>query len=131
MAAHWRILRSLVLVATATAGCRHAPAADGPHVQLILSPLHPVVDQPVHAVVHLVDAARQPIAHARIELEAHMEHPGMAPVIASAPERAPGVYASDLRLPMAGDWILMVSGSLDDGRRIREEAGHASARAAD
>ena len=68
------------------------------------------------------DAAGHPVPAAVLEIEAHMEHPGMAPVIVRAGESAPGVYGARLSLSMAGDWVVFVTGTLPDGRRLRHRA---------
>lgn len=47
-----------------------------------------------------------------------MAHPGMAPLVATAAERGDGVYQILLRFTMRGNWILLVTGKLPDGRRI-------------
>lgn len=59
-----------------------------------------------------------PAVGARLRAEAHMSHPGMEPVMADVIERANGFYETRLRLSMAGDWIVVVSGQLTGGRRI-------------
>ena len=51
-----------------------------------------------------------------------MTHPGMEPLVAELIERATGTYEAHLKLPMAGRWILVVSGTLADGRRIVKQA---------
>jgi hypothetical protein len=70
----------------------------------------------------LRDAAGQPVPAAVLDIEAHMEHPGMAPVVARASETAPGVYGARLSLSMAGDWVVFVTGTLPGGRRLRHRA---------
>ena len=67
----------------------------------------------------LVDDAREPVAGARLRVEGHMTHPGMAPVTADVRETGPGAYEAALSFTMAGDWVLVLDGALDDGRRLR------------
>jgi hypothetical protein len=47
-----------------------------------------------------------------------MSHPGMAPFLATATERGKGVYQVALRFTMAGDWIVLVRGSLSNGDKV-------------
>ena len=47
-----------------------------------------------------------------------MTHPGMAPVVATTKPRGHGVYEAALSFTMAGDWALLVSVELPDGRRL-------------
>jgi hypothetical protein len=61
-----------------------------------------------------------PWAGAKLEVQAHMTHPGMAPVIAPAIAGDDGRYKASLTLTMAGDWKLFVVGTLPDGRAVKE-----------
>jgi YtkA-like len=63
----------------------------------------------------------QPLRGARLKLAAHMSHPGMAVVAADVLERGDGTYESRLELSMAGEWALVVTGELADGRRITNQ----------
>ena len=74
---------------------------------LSLSPKAPAVG-PATLTALLRDAAGAPVAGAAVRLEAHMSHPGMAPVLATGVERAPGTYDLNFSFTMAGDWVLVV-----------------------
>ena len=69
----------------------------------------------------LQDKNGSPVAGATLRLEAHMPHPGMAPVTSEVDESGDGTYEARLRLTMAGDWMFVVTGELTDGSRITEE----------
>lgn len=81
-------------------------------------PAPPVVGQPMVASVTLRDGRERPVLGAHLEFRGFMSHPGMAPIVAAAAERADGVYEGRLRLSMVGDWIIVVTGSLPDGRTL-------------
>lgn len=83
-----------------------------------MTPTPPVVGRPISAEIRLLDGGRRPIAGGRLQVEAHMSHAGMTPVIARATERGDGVYEVRWRFTMRGDWILLVTGTLPDGRRL-------------
>jgi hypothetical protein len=57
-------------------------------------------------------------AGTRVRVVGHMTHPGMQPIEAEATRRGPGVYVADVKFTMAGDWVLLVTLELADGRRI-------------
>jgi hypothetical protein len=97
---------------------------------LTVTPMTPLVNQSATVEVTLRGRDGHAIDGATLEIEGHMAHPGMAPVIDTAVGRPGGVYAAPLSFSMAGDWVLFVSGHLADGRRIREQVGHLSVRAA-
>jgi hypothetical protein len=103
--------------------CRAGGLSGDWGVSLEIEPLAPVVDRNVHVAIALTDGFERPWAGASLQVEAHMEHPGMAPVIVSAVERGPGVHATDLKFTMAGSWVVYVTGQLPDGRRIRSRMG--------
>ena len=59
-----------------------------------------------------------PASGAQLRVEAHMTHPGMAPLFGEVTERGKGAYETRLNLSMAGPWVLVVSGQLANGRRV-------------
>jgi hypothetical protein len=54
----------------------------------------------------------------RVRVVGHMTHPGMQPVEATVTPRGQGVYDAALSFTMAGDWALLATIELADGRRI-------------
>jgi len=56
-----------------------------------------------------------------MSLRGDMTHAGMAPVLEDAEEVGEGLYRASFEWTMAGDWVITVSGKLDDGRTIRRE----------
>lgn len=69
----------------------------------------------------LTSGGGAPTTGAKLRLEAHMSHPGMPPAVADFVEREGGRYEARLQLGMAGDWMLVASGTLADGTRITRE----------
>jgi hypothetical protein len=45
----------------------------------------------------------------------------MAPVVAHVSERGDGVYEARMQFTMTGDWTLVLTGELSDGRRITKQ----------
>jgi hypothetical protein len=110
---------ALVLVAVHLCGaaCRRQPPRADIVIESSFSPAPPSLG-PATLRLRLTDRSGHPVGGARLRVEAQMSHPGMAPVTATAVERGPGEYAAALDFPMRGDWILLVSGSLADGRTV-------------
>ncbi len=77
----------------------------------------------------MTDAAGRPVHGATLQIEGHMQHPGMAPVIEDAVETEEGVYTARLTPSMAGEWILYVSGKTAGGTALRVRTGSAMAAA--
>ena len=105
-----------------TGACRSpAPAsAEAVRVEWGVEPSPPPVG-PATVRFRLVDTAGRPLGGARLRVEGHMTHPGMAPVLADVRETTSGSYESSLEFTMAGDWVLVVEGRLGDGRHLRRE----------
>jgi hypothetical protein len=128
----FEILAVIVAVlATAAAGsaCHRAPASSDITINLTVAPQTPVAGEPVDVRVSLHDAAQHAIAGAAVQIEAHMTHPGMAPVIEAAQPRDDGDYVAHPSLTMAGDWVLFADVRMADGHRVRKEIGRLTARA--
>jgi YtkA-like len=75
----------------------------------------------VTITISMMHGPGEPAAGARVELEGTMSHAGMTPVFAEAKEIAPGRYRTNMNLPMAGDWIVMVHLTLADGRELERQ----------
>jgi len=76
----------------------------------------PRISEATVADITLRDGRHQPVRGARLEVDAFMSHPAMAPVVVPVEERGDGVYRARVRFTMAGPWTVMVRGSLPDGR---------------
>ena len=109
----------LVPLAVGLAGCGRRDHAGAPlDVRWTLRPQSPVVG-PATLTVLLRDQTGAPVKGAKVSLEGHMSHPGMAPVLADAVERTAGVYEVSFAFPMQGDWVLLVSAARADGANVR------------
>jgi hypothetical protein len=105
----------------ATTAChRGADAAPEMTVWEQITP-RPARVGPAALSIQLADAARNPVAHAAIMVEADMSHPGMSPVFAKASESTPGSYGASVNFNMGGDWILLLHIKLADGRKIERQ----------
>ena len=108
----------LLLGAVGPGGCGSAP---GPPTDIALAwELTPSPPQTGPAVLTftLTDSTGGPVTGAEVELEANMAHPGMRPLFATATETAPGRYAARMSFSMAGDWVVLVTFALPDGRML-------------
>jgi hypothetical protein len=116
------LIRTVALVAVVsvagTSACLQPGTSDRVQVSWSLDPAEPTLDRPTRARVTLTDEHGGPVAGARLQVEGHMNHPGMAPVVAPAEERRPGVYEADIHFTMAGPWVLVASGTTKDGARF-------------
>ena len=102
-------------------GCKHQSKSVS-----TLTLTHEVSPQPprvgdVTITLELSDSAGQPVAGARITIEGNMSHAGMVPVFATATEIEPGRYRAIVQLTMAGDWIIVVQGSVRDTHEFKRE----------
>jgi hypothetical protein len=86
-----------------------------------LEPPQPSTDAATVVRVALARQDGSPVTGATLRLEAHMSHPGMAPVVGELTERGGGIYESRVTLTMAGPWVVVVSGDLPGGGRILKQ----------
>ena len=104
-----------------TAGCRNAaPAAPAIEVALQVAP-QPPREGEATVTVRLTDPAGKPVTGADVKLEGTMSHPGMQPVLVSAREGTPGTYQAPLQFTMGGDWFIIVTATLADGRSVERQ----------
>jgi hypothetical protein len=102
----------------ATTGCRvdAAQPDDTIHIDLV-APLFPPPAGDGRLALRLSDENDQPIDTAALHIRGDMTHAGMLPIEASAAGGDGGVYRVPVRWTMAGDWIITVEATLNDGRR--------------
>jgi hypothetical protein len=89
-------------------------------IEYVMSP-QPVRVGPAVISVKLHDVAGEPVPGARVNLEADMSHPGMAPVFGDAKEIAPGQYQGGVEFAMPGDWVVLIHVTLRDGRKLERQ----------
>jgi hypothetical protein len=128
-----RCARGLAAIVVAAAGMSTGactrPADTDPQLDVTwsLRPEAPVVG-PATLTVTVGTPSGSPVTGAVVRLEGHMSHPGMAPILADASERAPGVYEIPFAFTMAGDWALLVSATRADGARVERRIDVAGVR---
>jgi hypothetical protein len=108
----------------AAAGCagggRGDAGTEGIQARWEIEPAPPVVGSAT-VRVSLVGQDNRGVPGARLHFEGHMSHPGMAPVVTDAHDSGDGVYEASLRFTMAGDWVLVATGTLPGGERITRQ----------
>jgi hypothetical protein len=127
--AAWLVL-AVVCGLVCTACGRRAAVAEDVSVEWKLSPVPPIVGTPALGEITLRDRAHRPVRGARLQVVGLMSHPGMAPVFPAVTEQGDGVYQLHLQFTMGGDWILLVTGLLPDGRKFSHQIDIANARPA-
>lgn len=110
------VLCGSVLLA-ATLGCGGDGAEAAVDVDWSLQPDPPRVG-PATLTLSLADSAGHPITGAAVQVEGNMSHAGMQPVFVEASETEAGRYATSLEFTMAGDWYLLVTVTLPEGRTV-------------
>jgi hypothetical protein len=114
------VLGAVALTAVAlatTAGCRTAP---DPHVvSWRLDPARPTVGAATLRLT-LQGLPADIRDRATVRVVGHMTHPGMTPAVATVTGRGHGDYDAALTFSMPGDWVLVASIVLPDGRRFAQ-----------
>lgn len=112
-----------LLLALSLAACRQAdptPASTSDiMVDLVVRPQPPVVGEAT-LVVSLSDAAGNPVTDAEVSARGDMSHAGMVPVTGSTDAGSDGEYPIPFEWTMAGDWIVDVTVTLEDGRDVQQ-----------
>lgn len=110
----------LVLAALLSGTCTRQPPAEdtaGVLVTTRLIPTQPAVG-PATLTISLSGATADTLGRAAVQVVGHMTHPGMTPVVATVTARGPDVYDAAMDFTMPGDWMLIVTVRLHDGRRL-------------
>jgi hypothetical protein len=113
-----RLAAALLVCCGCFAACSRG--TDGVTVNWKIDPTPPVAGAPTVVRITL-NQNGAPADAAALRLEAHMSHPGMAPVTTGMTSRGSGQYDARVELSMSGDWVFVVAGELASGRRITRQ----------
>jgi hypothetical protein len=115
------VMAAIVFALAFEIGCHKQPnTSSGVVVEFQINP-EPVRVGPVIIGFTLTDASNHPLTGARIAVEADMSHAGMGPVFEQANEVQPARYEAHLSLAMAGDWIILLHGTLPNGEKLERQ----------
>lgn len=101
-------------------GCNRSIRSPSP-VTVVFETTPPARVGAVTVDFKLADEAAKPVEGARLTTEADMTHAGMSPVFATVEEKRPGHYESTLKLGMAGDWVILLHGTLPTGDKLERQ----------
>jgi hypothetical protein len=121
---------ALAIAAALTTNCGRRAASGAAAAVDITWTLSSRTVGPATLTLTLRDAAGAGVPGATVRVEGHMTHPGMMPIVTTAAERASGVYQADVTFTMAGDWVLLITAALPDGRRVERRVDVANVRPA-
>ncbi len=107
----------IALLVCSVAACGSRDTGRDVRVSLVVDPVKPAVGSDTTVRVTL-DDGHGPLRGATVQVEAHMSHPGMAPLVVETRETAAGTYTARIPFSMAGEWTLVATGALPDGRRM-------------
>jgi hypothetical protein len=127
----WPLAVLLAAASLSSAGCSRGEQSSRADQRVDLTwTLRPAtaIVGPATLTLALRASSGGPITGAAVRIEGHMTHPGMAPLMAEAVERAPGVYESAFAFTMPGDWVLLVAVRLPDGTRVERRIDVANVR---
>jgi hypothetical protein len=112
---------ALILLSLFAAGCQDK--TDAGKAVLVQHQIQPSPARVGHSTVHatLTDPAGAPISGARVNMEADMSHPGMAPVFFSARESGSGSFTGAVDLSMPGDWTILLHITLANGAKVEKQ----------
>lgn len=117
-----QITLSILFTVVLLTGCGRGQTSDVSEIGIDLSVTpDPPTAGPATLVLTLTDEDDQPISGAEIALEGNMSHAGMTPVFTQAEEMEPGRYEAPLEFTMGGDWFIIVSATLPDGRQLERQ----------
>ena len=114
------IAGGLLAVAMIAAACQRTPVPQDTSAVVVSAhvlPPQPTVG-PVRLTITLSGATADLLGQANVGVVGHMTHPGMAPAVGAVTRREPDIYEAALDLSMPGDWILVATVRLPDGRRL-------------
>jgi hypothetical protein len=117
------VLLALAVVLLLGSGCgreSQGAAAAKAHISLTAIPFPAAVGDS-RLVIQVTDLAGKPVSDARLSVKGDMTHAGMVPVLAeSQAGDKEGYYNVPFEWTMAGDWVVTVEVTLNDGRRAVE-----------
>ena len=111
---------ALLIAAAIEGACTRTPVAEDTSAVRVLThlmPPQPTVG-PATLSISLSGATAAMLGRAEVGVVAHMTHPGMTPVVATVTANGPDVYDAVVDFTMAGDWMLIATVRLPDGRRL-------------
>jgi hypothetical protein len=114
-----RVIAALFALCCCLGACQASARDVG--ITWTIEPARPAVQSVATIRFTLENPRGEALRGARLRLAAHMSHPGMTPLAARVTDRGDGTYESRLELSMSGNWTLVVSGELADGRRITRQ----------
>ncbi len=115
----------LVSIVSVLVGCREQPQVivpdeAGVRMDLSVAPNPPAVGD-ASLVISIEDQDGQPISDADIAIRGDMNHAGMEPVLREASGGREGDYTVPFEWTMGGDWFVVVTATLPDGRVVEKQ----------